>query len=86
MPHGDIAGRKGHRLEGSGIVNGSFLQKTPIDGISIVVMPEAECPEKAISLFQTGKYQTENTIAASFWLKEVKKLKNNGLWLNCQKR
>lgn len=72
-------------LEGGGIVNGSFLQDGLIDEISLVVIPEAECSEKVVSLFQTGKYQTDNTAAASFRLKEAKRLNDNGLWLIYQK-
>lgn len=70
-------------LEGGGIVNGSFLQEGLIDEISLVVIPEAECSGKAISLFQTGKYQADNTIDASFRLKDAKKL-DGGLWLTYQ--
>jgi len=73
-------------LEGGGIVNGSFLQEGLIDEISLVVIPEVECSEKAISLFQTGKYLANNTIAASFRLKEAKKLDDGGLWLFYQKQ
>jgi riboflavin biosynthesis pyrimidine reductase len=73
-------------LEGGGIVNGSFLQEGLIDEISLVVVPEAECSEKAISLFQTGKYHAGNTLAASFRLKEAKILDGGGLWLTYQKQ
>lgn len=72
-------------LEGGGIVNGSFMQQGLIDEISLVVVPAAECSEKAISLFQTGQYQTGDRAAASFQLKETKKLDDGGLWLTYQK-
>lgn len=72
-------------LEGGGIVNGSFLQEDLIDEISLVVVPEVEYSEKAIPLFQTGEYQTSHAPAASFRLKEAKKLNDNGLWLTYQK-
>ncbi|HBC91501.1 MAG TPA: pyrimidine reductase [Pelotomaculum sp.] len=72
-------------LEGGGIVNGSFLQDGLIDEISLVVVPTAEPSEKAVPLFQTGKYQTSDTPAASFRLKEAKKLGDGGLWLTYQK-
>lgn len=73
-------------LEGGGIVNGSFLQAGLIDEISLVVVPEAECSEKAISLFQTGQYQNSDTSAAAFRMKDAKKLDNGGLWLIYQKQ
>jgi riboflavin biosynthesis pyrimidine reductase len=68
-------------LEGGGIVNGSFLQKGLIDEISLVVVPAAEPSEKAVTLFQTGPYQTGDTATASFRLKEATKLDHGGLWL-----
>lgn len=71
-------------LEGGGIVNGSFLQNGLIDEISLVVIPEAECVEKSVSLFKTGKYQTGTTTADSFRLKEAKRLNSDGLWLTYQ--
>jgi len=72
-------------LEGGGIVNGSFLQEGLIDEISLVIVPEAECSEKAVSLFETGKYQSGNKALASFQLKEAKRLNNDGLRLIYQK-
>ncbi|TDT63324.1 RibD family protein [Fonticella tunisiensis] len=68
-------------LEGGGIVNGSFLQDGLIDEISLVVVPTAEPSEKAIPLFQTGKYQSGDKAPASFRLKDTKKLDHGGLWL-----
>lgn len=73
-------------LEGGGIVNGSFLQKDLIDEISLVMVPAVEPSEKAVPLFQTGKYQSDNTMVASFRLKEVKKLDSGGLWLTYKKQ
>ena len=73
-------------LEGGGIVNGSFLQEGLIDEISLVIVPEAECSEQAVPLFQTGQYQTGDKVAASFRLKEAKKLDDGGLWLTYQKQ
>ncbi len=72
-------------LEGGGIINGSFLQKELIDELSLVVVPEAECSDKAVPLFQTGKYQIEALPTASFRLKDAKKLDDGGLWLTYQK-
>ncbi|VBB08630.1 Hypothetical protein LUCI_3908 [Lucifera butyrica] len=72
-------------LEGGGIVNGSFLQEELVDEISLVVVPEAECSENAVSLFKTGKYQTSNMHVASFRLKEARRLNDDGLWLTYQK-
>ena len=72
-------------LEGGGIVNGSFLQDGLVDEISLVVVPEAEYSEKAISLFQISKYQTGDAPEASFRLKEAKRLRDDGLWLTYQK-
>jgi riboflavin biosynthesis pyrimidine reductase len=72
-------------LEGGGIINGSFLQEELIDEISLVVVPVAECSEKAVPLFQTGHYPTGGTAPASFRLKEAKPLDNGGLWLTYQK-
>lgn len=72
-------------LEGGGIVNGSFLQAGLIDEISLVVVPAAECSEKEIPLFKTGNYQSGSTSAASFRLKDAKRLTNDGLWLTYQK-
>lgn len=68
-------------LEGGGIVNGSFLQEGLIDEISLVVVPAAEPAEHAVPLFQTGQYQTGDTMTASFQLKEATKLDHGGLWL-----
>ena len=73
-------------LEGGGIVNGSFLQEGLIDEISLVVIPEAECSEKAIPLFKTGEYHTGAALEASFRLKEAKRLNDDGLWLIYQKQ
>lgn len=73
-------------LEGGGIVNGSFLQEDLIDEISLVVIPEAEPSEKAVPLFQTGKYQVGHKVPASFRLKDAKKLDYGGLWLTYQKQ
>jgi riboflavin biosynthesis pyrimidine reductase len=72
-------------LEGGGIVNGSFLQEGLVDEISLVVVPEAECSEKAVSLFETGKYQIGKADAASFRLKGAKLLNEDGRWLTYQK-
>lgn len=73
-------------LEGGGVVNGSFLQGGLIDEISLVAVPAAEPSEQAAPLFQTGKYQIGDTAAASFRLKEAKRLNDNGLWLIYQKQ
>lgn len=73
-------------LEGGGIVNGSFLQEDMVDEISLVVVPEAECSEKAVPLFQTGKYPTGHVPAAFFRLKEAKRLNDDGLWLTYQRQ
>lgn len=72
-------------LEGGGIVNGSFLQEDLIDEISLVVVPVAEPSEKSVLLFQTGQYQTGDSVTASFQLKEVTKLDHGGLWLTYKK-
>ena len=72
-------------LEGGGIVNGSFLQAGLVDEISLVVVPEAEGSEKAISLFHTGHYQASCTNGVSFRLKEAIRQNDNGLWLIYQK-
>ncbi|WP_349293995.1 hypothetical protein [Thermoanaerobacterium thermosaccharolyticum] len=50
-------------LEGGGIANGSFLQEELIDEISLVVVPAAEPSEKEVPLFQTGKYQSGDTMS-----------------------
>ncbi|NLY42905.1 MAG: RibD family protein [Clostridiaceae bacterium] len=68
-------------LEGGGIVNGSFFEEDLIDEISLVVIPAAECNESAIPLFKTGKYATKDVSVKSFNLKQVKILRDNGLWL-----
>ncbi|BBB92548.1 MAG TPA: dihydrofolate reductase family protein [Methylomusa anaerophila] len=73
-------------LEGGGIVNGSFLQESLIDEISLVVVPAAEPSEQAVPLFKTGKYQIDVAAAASLRLKEAKKLDGGGLWLTYQKQ
>lgn len=68
-------------LEGGGIVNGSFLQEDLIDEISLVIIPAAEPSEKAVPLFQTGKYQSGDKAPVSFRMKDAKKLDHGGLWL-----
>ncbi len=68
-------------LEGGGIVNGSFLQEGLIDELSLVVVPAAEPSEKAVPLFQTGRYQTGGMVSTSFQFKEATKLDHGGLWL-----
>jgi len=82
----DLFGIETLLVEGGGIVNGSFLQEGLIDEISLVVIPEAEYSEKSVSLFETGKYQTDKAPAASFRLKEAKRLNDDGLWLTYQKQ
>jgi hypothetical protein len=42
--------------------------------------------ERAVPLFQTGQYQTDDTATASFRLKEATKLDHGGLWLTYQKQ
>lgn len=49
--------------------------------LSLVEVPAAEPSEKAVPLFQTGKYQTEGMVSASFQFKEATKLDHGGLWL-----
>ncbi|MDR3565268.1 MAG: RibD family protein [Negativicutes bacterium] len=72
-------------LEGGGIVNGSFLQAGLVDEVSLVVVPVAKCSERAVSLFETGKYQPGDTARTSFRLKEARRLNDDGLWLTYQK-
>ncbi|WP_430348822.1 hypothetical protein [Thermoanaerobacterium thermosaccharolyticum] len=50
-------------LEGGGIANGSFLQEELIIEISLVVVSAAEPSEKEVPLFQTGKYQSGDTMS-----------------------
>jgi riboflavin biosynthesis pyrimidine reductase len=72
-------------LEGGGIVNGTFLQEGLIDEISLVVIPETECAQEAIPLFKASQNIANTMMSASFQLKDVKRLNDDGLWLNYQK-
>jgi len=56
-----------------------------IDEISLVVVPAAEPSGKTVTLFQTNKYQIDDSAAATFRLEEAQKLDHGGLWLTYQK-
>jgi riboflavin biosynthesis pyrimidine reductase len=67
-------------LEGGGFLNGSFLNEGLIDELSLILVPIADGASNAVTLFETSSFLT-NPHPVNFFLKEVEKLDDSGLWL-----
>ncbi|MFD1774113.1 RibD family protein [Paenibacillus rhizophilus] len=67
-------------LEGGGFLNGSFLNEGLIDELSLVLVPIADGASNSVTLFETSSFLT-NQHPVNFFLKEVEKLDDGGLWL-----
>lgn len=67
-------------LEGGGFLNGSFLNEGLIDELSLVLVPIADGASNSVTLFETSSFLT-NLHPVNFFLKEVEKLNDGGLWL-----
>jgi riboflavin biosynthesis pyrimidine reductase len=67
-------------LEGGGFLNGSLLNEGLIDELSLILVPIADGASNAVTLFETSSFLT-NPHPVNFFLKEVEKLDDSGLWL-----
>jgi riboflavin biosynthesis pyrimidine reductase len=67
-------------LEGGGFLNGSFLNEGLIDELSLILVPIADGASNSVTLFETSSFLT-NQYPVNFFLKEVEKLDDGGLWL-----
>ncbi|QGQ45771.1 dihydrofolate reductase family protein [Metabacillus sediminilitoris] len=67
-------------LEGGGFLNGSFLNEELIDELSLILVPIADGASNSVTLFETSSFLT-NQHPVNFFLKEVEKLDEGGLWL-----
>lgn len=67
-------------LEGGGYLNGSFLNERLIDELSLILVPIADGASNSVTLFETSSFLT-NPHPVNFFLKEVKKLDDGGLWM-----
>jgi len=67
-------------LEGGGFLNGSFLNVDLIDELSLILVPIADGASNSVTLFETSSFLT-NQHPVNFFLKEIEKLDDGGLWL-----
>lgn len=67
-------------LEGGGVLNGSFLNEGLIDELSLILVPIADGASNSVTLFETSSYLNKPT-PVIFFLKEVEKLDDGGLWM-----
>nr|WP_263326922.1 RibD family protein [Neobacillus sp. Marseille-Q6967] len=67
-------------LEGGGFLNGSLLNERLIDELSLILVPIADGASNSVTLFETSSFLT-NQHPVNFFLKEVEKLDDGGLWL-----
>jgi len=67
-------------LEGGGYLNGSFLNEGLIDELSLILVPIADGSSNSVTLFETSAYLS-NPKPVNFFLKEVEKLDDGGLWM-----
>lgn len=67
-------------LEGGGFLNGSFLTEELIDELSLILVPIADGASNSVTLFETSSFLT-NQHPVDFFLKDVEKLDDGGLWL-----
>jgi len=67
-------------LEGGGYINGSFLNEGLIDELSLMIIPIADGASNAVTLFETSSFLPDPK-PVNFYLKDVEKLDDSGLWL-----
>lgn len=67
-------------LEGGGVLNGSFLAEDLIDELSLLLVPIADGASNSVTLFETNA-SLPNQHPVNFYLKEVQKMDDDGLWL-----
>jgi len=67
-------------LEGGGFLNGSFLNEGLIDELSLILIPIGDGTSNSVTLFETSAFITKQQ-PVNFFLKEVEKLDDSGLWL-----
>lgn len=67
-------------LEGGGFINGSFLNEELIDELSLILVPIADGASNSVTLFETSSFLNKPK-PVNFFLKEIKKLDDGGLWL-----
>lgn len=72
------------KLAGGGQMNWSFAQEGLIDELSIVLAPTADGVRQAASLFERAAFLPECP-PATFHLRAVEKLEEDGLWLRYAK-
>lgn len=67
-------------IAGGGVTNWSFLQAGVLDELSLVISPVADGNTTSVSIFEWPDFLPVKPPVA-FTLKEVKKLKGDGIWL-----
>ncbi|MBS7563739.1 RibD family protein [Mucilaginibacter sp. Bleaf8] len=67
-------------LEGGGHVNGSMLNEGLIDELSLLLLPVADGTPRSPTTFEVSEYLTKKP-ATQLYLKEVKQLENDVIWL-----
>ncbi|PKG22690.1 RibD family protein [Niallia nealsonii] len=67
-------------LEGGGFLNGSFLNEGLMDELSLILVPIADGASNSVTLFETSTFLNKPK-PVNFFLKEVEKLDDGGLWL-----
>jgi len=67
-------------LEGGGFLNGSFLNEGLIDELSLILVPIADSASNSVTLFETSSF-LKKPQPVNFFLKEVEKLNDDGLWM-----
>jgi riboflavin biosynthesis pyrimidine reductase len=67
-------------LEGGGYLNGSFLNEGLIDELSLILVPIADGASNSVTLFETSSFLRKPK-PVNFFLKEVEKLDDSGLWI-----
>lgn len=67
-------------LEGGGFINGSHLNEGLIDELSLILVPIADGASNSVTLFETSSFLSKPK-PVNFFLKEVEKLDDGGLWL-----
>jgi riboflavin biosynthesis pyrimidine reductase len=67
-------------LEGGGVLNGSFQNEGLIDELSLVLVPLTDGLPNSLTLFETSSY-LEKPKPVNFFLKDIVKLDDGGLWM-----
>jgi riboflavin biosynthesis pyrimidine reductase len=67
-------------LEGGGVLNGTFLNEGLIDELSLIIAPIADGSSNSLTLFETSSHLKKQP-PVNFFLKEIEKLDDGGLWL-----